>query len=132
MKYFLFQYIMPWLCRMVKLFGTPGPLWRRRLKFIGPVTLKTEEGKKLKLFNKGFFLENELFWLGLEGFDWEKISRKVWAEHCSKAQVILDIGANTGIFSVIAHTINPEARIIAFEPQPNIFNVLKRNSSLNG
>ena len=48
-----------------------------------------------------------------------------------KSDVILDIGANTGIFSVIAKAYNEKAEIYAFEPQPNIFKVLKKNNEIN-
>ncbi|SPE50307.1 hypothetical protein SBV1_110027 [Verrucomicrobia bacterium] len=43
-----------------------------------------------------------------------------WARPLQQAQrpVIVDVGANAGIFSLFAHTVNPKAKIIAFEPLP--------------
>ncbi|MGY6544210.1 FkbM family methyltransferase [Arthrospiribacter ruber] len=43
----------------------------------------------------------------------------------------MDIGANSGWFSVMAKAYNPAATVHAFEPQPNIFKVLKKNSEIN-
>jgi FkbM family methyltransferase len=44
--------------------------------------------------------------------------------------VILDIGANTGAFSVLA-VMNPAMRSYAFEPATNTYAILNRNISLN-
>jgi FkbM family methyltransferase len=45
----------------------------------------------------------------------------------SKAQVILDIGANVGLWSTSAHQIFPSATIHAFEPVPTTFATLCTN-----
>jgi FkbM family methyltransferase len=50
---------------------------------------------------------------------------------CSKSKVIFDIGANTGIYSLIAQTLNPDAEIYAFEPMERVFEKLKKNIALN-
>jgi FkbM family methyltransferase len=47
-------------------------------------------------------------------------------------KLILDIGANKGIFSLFAATLFPDAMILAYEPDPNIFVDLKQNISING
>lgn len=44
--------------------------------------------------------------------------------------VVLDIGANNGVFSLIA-AINPKMRVYAFEPTPSTYEILKRNMFLN-
>jgi FkbM family methyltransferase len=41
--------------------------------------------------------------------------------------VIVDVGANIGIFTIQAAQINPKARIAAFEPFPENFECLSRN-----
>lgn len=40
---------------------------------------------------------------------------------------ILDCGANMGVFTVYARLRHPSARVVAFEPDPKIFEVLHRN-----
>ncbi|HEY9903027.1 MAG TPA: FkbM family methyltransferase [Candidatus Sericytochromatia bacterium] len=42
--------------------------------------------------------------------------------------VIVDIGANIGLFTIQAAQINPKARIAAFEPFPENFECLSRNA----
>lgn len=43
---------------------------------------------------------------------------------------VLDIGANVGAFSVWAHHRWPRSRIVAYEPQPGTFEMLKKNVRL--
>lgn len=47
-----------------------------------------------------------------------------------KDQLFLDIGANFGYFSMLVAACC-KAKVLAFEPQPNIFHLLKRNITLN-
>lgn len=49
----------------------------------------------------------------------------------AKMDVMLDIGANIGWYSLLAAKINPEATIHAFEPIPTTFGRLIENCSLN-
>lgn len=44
----------------------------------------------------------------------------------------LDIGANTGLYSLIVKRANPGLSVYAFEPFPPVFDLLKRNIELNG
>lgn len=44
---------------------------------------------------------------------------------------IIDVGAAFGDFSLFASHIHPEAKIIAFEPNPESFSLLKENIKLN-
>lgn len=47
--------------------------------------------------------------------------------------VILDIGANVGLYSLLGSELTgPGGRILAFEPEPNTCAALKKNLSLNG
>jgi FkbM family methyltransferase len=43
----------------------------------------------------------------------------------------LDVGANTGLYSIIATTAHDEATAIAFEPVPSIVSLLRSNLALN-
>ncbi len=46
-------------------------------------------------------------------------------------KVILDVGANTGLYSVLSAIANPNATIYSFEPHPVNENRLKKNISIN-
>ena len=95
------------------------------------INVKTKEGKRFYLYNPPFNIETEIFWQGFENFNWERKTRKIWIELCQRADSILDIGANSGIFSVLAKVYNPESTVYAFEPQPNIYEVLEKNNRIN-
>jgi FkbM family methyltransferase len=45
--------------------------------------------------------------------------------------VVLDCGANIGAFAVFAARLAADVRVLAFEPEPKTFVVLKRNVELN-
>jgi FkbM family methyltransferase len=52
--------------------------------------------------------------------------------HIPDANVIVDIGASIGTFTIFAGTMAPSARVYAFEPCPETFAVLDANVRLNG
>ncbi|MBI4645689.1 MAG: FkbM family methyltransferase [Bacteroidia bacterium] len=93
---------------------------------------------KIKIDNKPVYLfhyvdttiENEIFWKGIDA-GWEKESIRIWRELCKFSNVIIDIGANTGIYSLIASAINPNSKIYSFEPCEKIYKRLVYNCSLN-
>src|SRR5207248_820531 len=49
----------------------------------------------------------------------------------SHAPVIIDAGANIGMASLYFRKLYPQAKILAFEPDPMIFTVLKANVERN-
>lgn len=113
---------------VLRVFPIPEKTYRH-LYFTGVIKLKIEK-QSFKMKHYGFQLENELFWAGLNG-GWEKESIQIWTTLCKQAKVILDVGANTGVFALIAETINPEAEVIAFEPVNRVFDKLQKNVALN-
>jgi len=56
---------------------------------------------------------------------------KLFKELAKQSEVILDIGANTGLYSIISRKINSNAKIYAFEPYVVNSNRLKKNIQLN-
>lgn len=46
--------------------------------------------------------------------------------------VVLDVGANVGVFSLFVHAHCPDARILAFEPVPPLFRLLETNLARHG
>ena len=79
----------------------------------------------------GYQLENDIFWKGITG-RWEKKSVELWIKFSEKAEVIMDIGANTGVYALISKSINPGSRIIGIEPAKRVFKKLEHNTRLNG
>jgi FkbM family methyltransferase len=77
----------------------------------------------------GYLIENELFWRGLEG--WEKVSTSIWITLCRDSSTIIDVGANTGVYTLIARSVNPRADIVSLEPVERIHRMLQDNIRLN-
>ncbi len=88
-----------------------------------------DEGSQLKVMSYGNTIENELFWLGTKGWEWH--STILWSSLSAHSIVIFDIGANTGLYSLISAKINPEAVIFAFEPLEKVASRMLTNLSLN-
>jgi len=106
------------------------PEWACRwLRFSGSFET-TVENKQLLLSSEGEHIENVIFWRGLLG-GWEKISLGVWMKLTSDADYILDIGANTGIYALVAKSINPKAKVYGFEPLARIYQKFQNNCRLN-
>jgi len=82
-----------------------------------------------KIIHYGYELENEVFWKGLEG--WEKTTLEVWSALSRKSNCIIDVGANTGLFSLLSKAVNERATVIAFEPVNRVAEKLEKNIRLN-
>ena len=63
---------------------------------------------------------------------WETESRLIFSNLSKKADLILDIGAYSGIYSLIAARSSGTAKIVAFEPNPVMRHLLESNIRLNG
>ncbi|MEI8572078.1 FkbM family methyltransferase [Methylomonas sp. LW13] len=88
-------------------------------------------GKCIEMFwRKDSFIESELYKYGLYG-RWERQSLKIWAALSKRAHLILDVGANTGVFSLISQSNNSSAKIIAVEPIQINYELLELNIKKN-
>lgn len=101
----------------------------QHLHFTGIITVRVPGHGSFRMRHHGYMIENELFWRGIKGF--EKVSFELWTRLCKNAGVILDIGANTGVYALIAKTVDPKAKILALEPVDRIFRKLEENIALN-
>ncbi len=105
------------------------PCWLyEHLYFAGPFDALTPDSR-FRMVNYDCNLETLVFWRGIYGY--ERSSMKIWTGLCKESRVVLDIGANTGLFSLVAKATNPCAQVYAFEPIPRIYARLVRNSDLN-
>ena len=95
------------------------------------VNIDTNNHFRLQNYGRGFTNEASLFWFGFGG-GWEKTSRSLWLELCKCSEVIIDIGANTGVYSVIAKTVNNKAKVYAYEPVKRVYDKLLYNMEING
>ena len=116
------------LFKIVRSLNIPQVVYKH-LYFKGIFRVKLYDSSFL-IEHHGFQVENDIFWAGLTG-GWEKISIQLWIELCKKSEVIIDVGANTGIYSLIAKTVNPKSSVYGFEPVNRVFDKYKNNCELN-
>lgn len=67
----------------------------------------------------------------IDEFFVDKMYRSVDPIITNATYPLLDIGAHIGVFSLYARALNPAAKIIAIEPEPHNFDLLKENFKLN-
>ncbi|MBS1681419.1 MAG: FkbM family methyltransferase [Bacteroidetes bacterium] len=113
---------------VLRLLPIPESIFKH-LYFNGLISVEVGN-KSFKMFHYGYQLENELFWRGLKG-GWEKTSMQIWTSLSKHSAVIFDIGANTGVFSLVSETINPNSKIFAFEPVQRVYEKLEKNIEMN-
>lgn len=65
------------------------------------------------------------------GEPWEVAELQTWRLLVPHARAVLDVGANTGLYSVLSARLCPDTPIIAFEPHPTNYRRLCRNLALN-
>jgi len=113
--------------RVIKL-----PRWLyQHFLFEEPYKITIDKDAYFLIYNKSC-IENDIYWNGFL-CSWEKNSLKLWIEMCRNANgTIFDIGANSGIYSLVAASLPGSAPVYAFEPNPLFFEWLSKNISING
>ena len=108
--------------------GLPHQVYSH-LPFHGPFQVECDEGRSFRMMSHGHQLENGIYWRGLRGYEPETLG--VWTALSASSSVVLDIGANTGLFALIAASAPTRPNVHAFEPVPRIANLLRANVDLN-
>ncbi len=120
---------LKFLYLILMFFYKPRQNFYSHLWFVGEFSVKFENKEMFRMMHYGYQIENQLFWDGI--FGWEPKSTYLWAQLCKKSNVIIDIGANTGVYSLIAKSINPSADVYAFEPVERVYDKLIKNMYIN-
>lgn len=71
-----------------------------------------------------------LYWEGLEGYEPETMP--LFMERVRTARRFVDVGAFTGLFSLVAAAASPTVRVAAIEALPSLFERLRAHVALNG
>ena len=103
----------------------------RHLHFTGDFRVHVGRGRSFRIHHYGYEIENTLFWKGIDG-GWESLALTIWATLCERSNIIFDVGANTGVYSLIAKAVNPHAKVCALEPVARVYEKLVANCRLNG
>lgn len=104
---------------------------RTRSQYLGKGTLLCQVLGGLKLFVIGDdvgFSPHMIF----EGY-WEFWLTRHFAEVIRPGDTVLDIGANLGYYTLLAADLaGPEGRVVAIEPNPEVFRRLSASVAVNG
>ncbi len=107
----------------------PESVWRR-LPVDGVFTVSLGAGIEFRYSsNPGDGIGRALYWKGTAS--WEADTIPVFVELARRSTRFLDIGANTGVYTLLACAVNPSVRVTAFEPVPQVFEILCKNIAVN-
>ena len=96
----------------------------------GTIEYRLPDGKVVNFVNDGRDSHaTRLYWDSETGFEPETIS--VYLELLKHANVVFDVGANVGIYSLIAAVNDPNCSVHGFEPVPFIYAYYDRNVQAN-
>lgn len=101
----------------------------RHLPYRGVVDLELNRDARMRILSSGNVLENGLYWRGIDGYEPECL--KIWCELASSARIVIDVGANTGLYSLLAAASSKKAFVHGFEPLKRIELQFKANCGLN-
>ena len=102
----------------------------RHMGFKGTFVFKIEKNK-LRFINVREVIANDIFYSGIFG-NYEGETLRLWYEISKEVNgLVLDIGAYSGIYSLVAASANKQSSIVAFEPHPNNFDLLCKNIQIN-
>jgi len=93
----------------------------------GKVVLRVK-GVKLKMHSNGD--DGIVDYLAYKK-KWETAEINIWYILIKRADLFLDIGANTGFYTIFSSLLNKEVEIVSFEPHPANFERLVKNIKIN-
>lgn len=73
------------------------------------------------------YIQRHLYFYGGYEYDYTRF----WLKQAEQAITIFDLGANVGLYSLLAAAHNPRASVHAFEPTPELVAKLHTNLALN-
>lgn len=95
-------------------------IWRRQQSVWG-------QSMRARTFDRSLYL-----WMHKRGFMGNS-ERAVLSQLVRPAMTVVDVGANLGLYSLLfAQLVGPAGRVVSFEPDPDIFPLLRDNCAANG
>ena len=96
--------------------------------FRGTFSVDCGQGRSFRMISRGHKIENGLYWDGLRAHEPESI--RFWIDRAATAGVVLDVGANSGLFALAAAAVGA-GEVHAFEPLPRVHAILAGNVASN-
>ena len=102
----------------------------RRVPLVGIIDVPLPNSKKMLLKVNGLdAIASSIYWHGIEAFESETLA--LFFKLTRGGDVFFDVGANIGLYSLVASLSHPDIKVYAFEPDPTIFDCLKNNVEIN-
>lgn len=103
------------------------------LPFLGQVCVKGPDNLRLRFHTYGPHGKDRIaIKLARRGFwSYEGETTRIFLALAKEVKTVIDVGANTGLFALLAAQANHQARVWAFEPVPFIYDMLRANIQLN-
>jgi FkbM family methyltransferase len=115
--------------RSLALRGAVPPAVWCRLPAEGIFRVPTSHGDFLYDATPGDGLARSLHWRGIRAYEAETLA--VFEHIASRGGTVVDVGANTGAYTLVACAASSEVDVVAFEPVPRLMTRLRRNVELN-
>jgi FkbM family methyltransferase len=119
-----------WIVRLLRIVNIKKEKYYTDLYYKGVFKTGISNALSFKMISSGGTLENRIFWYGIiDGYEPESLLP--WLHFSKHSSTIVDIGANVGIYTLIAKAVNNNADVICFEPSDAIYARLNDNIKLN-
>jgi FkbM family methyltransferase len=106
-------------------------LWQAALSDRNTLRMATLEHGRFKMScDLREMLQRQFYFFGT--YFLEEDILRCWEATAKWAKVVLDVGANAGIYSLAALAVQPDVVVHAFEPTPEIATRLRATAKLNG
>ncbi|MEM7359292.1 MAG: FkbM family methyltransferase [Pseudomonadota bacterium] len=76
-------------------------------------------------------IASRLYLYGPQSFEYDSLRIFSLILNFQSVRTVLDIGANTGVYSLVASAQRPDCKVYAFEPMPGIYSRLSKNVKSN-
>jgi FkbM family methyltransferase len=115
----------------LRIWGLRSEAVIQHLHRFGNVEGTLPNGRTLRLWSQADdWVSNQVFWRSWDGYEPETVP--LFFRLAASAQVTFDVGAFVGYFSLLAGHANPDGRVFAFEPLPDVYARLFENVRRNG
>ena len=102
---------------------------KNRFPYFGFIDVQVEDVEFVMFSGNDDLIAMTYFWYGPSSF--ERMSLKIWSERCANVGNVYDIGAFSGIYSLVAAARTKTAKIWAFEPVRRTYGRLLLNTQSN-
>ena len=102
-------------------------LWKPLVPASGPVDTELLNADLRLTCDLNQFIQRQIFYFGA----FEPEACELWFRFAQRAAVVFDVGANVGLYSLLAAKANLRATIHAFEPTPAVVASFQQNVQLN-